>query len=282
MRPDRRTLDLAVRIPAPCDFIRKFLHSHIRLIDQRQLFFFTGQFRMNLGSNIFKHPDKFFPLRNDAAPVIHQLLIPHGKLALKGRIEIQVMEKTVSLVEAFSILRQIRHINAVDLTQNPVNQPSSLGGTIFNDIQIFRREENDVHDSEKFSGPSDGNASDRNPLRFIFAKMHIDPIIAVVLIHMHTNMRFALTHSNHIPVSGTAMRFGSAGEINGLENVRLSLSICPVKYIDTGIQSQGELLIIPEIQKIERFNVQLLSPFRQTRLHLLYAASCRGGYPPHR
>ena len=115
--------------------------------------------------------------------------------------------------------------------------------------------------------------------------MHVDSVIILILIHMHAYMTLFPADLDHIPVLCPLVGLGCTAKINCLEYIRLSLGIIPVKNVDTRIELNGSTVIIPEstviipeIQQVQRFNVQFLFHSPRTLQHRPDTISFLGGY----
>ena len=161
---------------------------------------------MNIAGDLIQDLNEFSPLFNNSPPVMDELLIPYGNFRKKFGSHIEIVQEPVPLTEALVVADEIRHIDLIQLAQDPVDQLSSLGRSVLYDVQILRGEKDHMHDAEEFGCPADRNTADRDPLRLIFPKMHIDPIVVVIFIDVHADMCFRLSHPDHILIPASPMR----------------------------------------------------------------------------
>ena len=119
--------------------------------------------------------------------------------------------------------------------------------SVFDNIQIFRRKNNQIQDSKQFSGFPDRNAVDCDSLGTVFLQMNINPVFHTVFFHNGADMCLVRVKADHFLVLAAFVGLCGSADIQGFQHIRLSLGIISVQDIGSGIKSDAESLIVAKI-----------------------------------
>ena len=99
------------------------------------------------------------------------------------------------------------------MTNFAIQETPALRRTVFDDIQVLRREKHNIYNAKKFRRFADRNSIDGDSLGFIFFQMHIDFMRAAVPLHHHPDMGFLPVKLDDFAVLAAAVRFCRTREI---------------------------------------------------------------------
>ena len=81
---------------------------------------------MNITGDLIQDLNEFSPLFDNSPPVMDELLIPYGDFRKKFGSHIEIVQEPVPLTEALVVADEIRHIDLIQLAQDPVDQLSTM------------------------------------------------------------------------------------------------------------------------------------------------------------
>ena len=153
----------------------------------------------------------------------------------------------VPLVHDTVIVRQVIQVHLIELRKFQIDKSPSLCRSVLDDIEVFRREEYEIHDPEKFTCFPDRHLVYRDSFRTVLLQVHVDLITDTVLLHYSLDVGFILTEPYHVPVFRPAVGFGRSGQIHRLQDIRLPLGIVPVKNIRRTVKLHIQKIIVSKI-----------------------------------
>ena len=156
-------------------------------------------------------------------------------------------QKMIPLIHDPVVVGKIAEIYFVELGKLQIYKSSSLGGTIFYNVQILRRKKYDVDNTEQFARPADGHLVDCYPFRTFLLQVDVDLIAYSPLLNIRLYVGLILPEPYHIPVLCPPVGFRGAAQIDGLQDIGLSLGIIPVKDIDRIAGRNLQQFIVSEI-----------------------------------
>lgn len=192
--------------------------------------------------------DEHAPFGDDSLAVFMKLFAEN--IQKRGVVTLsESLEQGVSLPEYGTILGQITQIRRRQLHLFEVEEVPSIGGTPFDQVQIFRCEHDDSEVADEIAELSFFNAVDRCPFP-VFRENELIPIMR----RLHFDDREIISVGDHFLFVCRTMRLRCRDDVYALENARLSASVRAVDIDERFRQTQIERLVISESSELDPFN----------------------------
>ena len=102
------------------------------------------------------------------------------------------------LSQDFGIIDQITHVDRIDLTEFLVDKISTDRWSPFDQIQIFRRENDDIDIAVQLAQFFDRDLIDGHAFAAVFFQMNIDPQVRSIFLKISFDVRFAFSFSDDL------------------------------------------------------------------------------------
>ena len=164
-------------------FFFEIIHINIRNITYFNILNTTSKSGMNITDYCVNLFYETFSAFNNKASILNKLHVPYIKSLhqLFWWWKCYIFEKLVSLIKYFVVINKVTKIYLVKLAKFHIHKSSSLWRTIFYNIKIFRRKENNINNSKKFNSFFYRNTINCYTLGFILLKVHVYAVFHTML-----------------------------------------------------------------------------------------------------
>lgn len=98
----------------------------------------------------------------------------------------------------------------IKLAQLQIYKSAPLGRTVFDDIEVLRREKNNIQNTKQLTRFFDWHFIDGHTLCTVFAQMHVNPVFLVIFFDNCPDMCLILAKPDHFLVLAALVRLCSA------------------------------------------------------------------------
>ena len=208
MRSSGGGLQTQVIVSGRSQILLELLRRRIRLVKQGHFLIAAGKSAVQRCHPAAQFIDELRTRPDHALPVMDQLRIPDIQRIRQRRVEADLPQKIISLIDRLVIIRQIMQIDIAQLTQLHVQKTSAHGRPVLDHGKILRRKADHVNLSHDLTGSADRHLIDRRSLRAAGPQVHVNLMVHLLLRINHADMRFIRPETDHLAVLAAAVRFG--------------------------------------------------------------------------
>ena len=148
-------------------------------------------------------------------------------------------------------IKHSQDIYFVKLAKLQIYKSASLCRTVFDNIEILRREKHNIQNTKQLTRFFDRHFIDGHTLCTVFSQMHVNPVFLVIFFDNCPDMCLILAKPDHFLVLASLMGLCSTAQICSLKYIGLALGIIAVDYVGFTVKADIQFFVISEITQLD-------------------------------
>ena len=265
MRADRRgqppQIRLARRKQRVDQFLRRFA-VYIRAVLNLQPLAIAGNVAMRFARHERQFGNVFAPPPNQIRAHLGQLLIPRVQRAQKRRARCRRAQKLVALLQRPIVALHRIIIRRLQLRKRHIHESAPLRRAVLHRSQILRRKQHARDMPQQLARARNLLPRDLQPPLAHRRQKDLDIVAAVAAQRVDFHIRRVRAPAHQIAILPRSMRAPGAGQVNRLQNIRLSLPVIADQRRNALARREQAFRIRPKIPKPQLNNPQFNPPSR--------------------